>query len=103
MTSATAGATLVPHRDAIDPKFKWDLSAIFSDWDGWDAAYRELDQDGYIVAQRGRGTFPAAERLTTPGDKQDILQMIYDKAIGEAARHGIGAADVVRYFRKVKP
>jgi len=66
-------------------------------------AYRELDQDGYIVAQRGRGTFPAAERLTTPGDKQDILQMIYDKAIVEAARHGIGAADVVRYFRKVKP
>ena len=64
-------------------------------------AYRELDQDGYIVAHRGRGTFPAAERVTAPSDKQNILRTIYDKAIVEAARHGIGAADVVRYFRKV--
>jgi len=65
-------------------------------------AYRELDQDGYIVSQRGVGTFPAAERLTTPSDKQGILQTIFDNAVVEAARHGIGAADVVRYFRKVK-
>src|SRR5687768_6506888 len=64
-------------------------------------AYRELDQDGYIVAHRGRGTFPAAERVTAPSDKQNILRSIYDKAIVEAARHGIGAVDVVRYFRKV--
>ena len=64
-------------------------------------AYRELDQDGYIVSQRGVGTFPAAERLTTPGDKQDILRAIYDKAVVEAARHGISAHDVARYFKKV--
>ena len=44
MSSASAGATLVPAREAVDPKFTWDLSAIFSDWEAWDAAYRELDQ-----------------------------------------------------------
>jgi len=65
-------------------------------------AYRELEQDGYIEGHRGRGTFPTAERLADPGDKQDILRSIYDKAVVEAARHGIGAADVVRYFRKVR-
>ena len=65
-------------------------------------AYRELDQDGYIVSHRGRGTFPAAERVADPSDKDDILKTIYGKAIVEAARHGISAADVVRYFRKVK-
>ena len=69
-------------------------------------AYRDLDQDGYIVSQRGRGTFPAPEppeAETTAADKQRALRTIYDQAIGEAARHGISAADVVRYFHKVKP
>jgi GntR family transcriptional regulator len=65
-------------------------------------AYRELDQDGFIISHRGRGTFPAADRLPTPSDRDGILRDIYDKAVVEAARHGIGAADVVRYFRKVK-
>jgi GntR family transcriptional regulator len=65
-------------------------------------AYRDLDQDGYIVSHRGRGTFPAAERVTPPSDRHDILRTIYDKAVVEAARHGISAADVIRYFRKVR-
>jgi GntR family transcriptional regulator len=64
-------------------------------------AYRELEQDGHIVAHRGRGTFPAAERVG-PGDKDKILRTIYDRTIIEAAQHGISAADVVRYFRKVR-
>lgn len=64
-------------------------------------AYRDLEQDGHIVAHRGRGTFPAAARVGG-GDKDMILRMIYDKAIVEAAQHGIGAAEVVRFFRKVR-
>ena len=69
-------------------------------------AYRDLDQDGYIVSQRGRGTFPAPEPPepeTSAADKQRALRAIYDQAIGEAARHGIAATDVIRYFNKVKP
>jgi len=65
-------------------------------------AYRDLEQDGYIVAHRGRGTFPAAERVSSAGDKQEILRSIYDKTINEAAQHGLSADDVVRYFRKVR-
>jgi GntR family transcriptional regulator len=65
-------------------------------------AYRELDQDGYIVSQRGVGTFPS-DRETKPADKQHALRSIFDKAVAEAARHGIGAAEMVRYFQRVKP
>ena len=66
-------------------------------------AYRDLDQDGYIVAQRGRGTFPAAERTLDAADKQRTLRTIFDDAVTAAARHGIAASDVIRYFQKVKP
>jgi GntR family transcriptional regulator len=69
-------------------------------------AYRDLDQDGYIVALRGRGTFPSPdqpEHDTTAAEKQRALRAIYDHAVGEAARLGISGADVVRYFQKVKP
>ena len=78
MTSATVGATLVPHRDAIDPKFTWDLSAIFSDWDGWDAAYRELDQriDAYRQYEGTLGQ--SGQRLLSALVEQDALgQLAY--------------------------
>jgi GntR family transcriptional regulator len=68
-------------------------------------AYRELDQDGYIVSQRGVGTFPAEdrERATAVADKQRALRTIFDRAVAEAARSGIPASDVIRYFQKVRP
>jgi GntR family transcriptional regulator len=66
-------------------------------------AYRDLDQEGYIISQRGRGTFPAPKRAASAEDKQGVLRTIYDKAIAEAAGHGIAAAEVVRFFHKVKP
>lgn len=65
-------------------------------------AYRELDQAGYIESHRGRGTFPTGEPAA-PRDKEGVLRSIYDRAIAEAARHGLGAAEVVRFFRKVTP
>jgi len=66
-------------------------------------AYRDLDADGYIVAQRGKGTFPAPEHAPSAADKERALRAIYSQAVTEAARHGIAAADLHRYFRKVKP
>ena len=66
-------------------------------------AYRELDQDGYIVSQRGVGTFPSAERETaSAADKQRVLRGIFDRAIAEAATVGIAASEVIRYFQKVR-
>lgn len=67
-------------------------------------AYRELDQDGYIVSHRGVGTFPAEDREPTKAaDKQRALRNIFDRAVAEAARHGIAASEVIRYFGKVRP
>lgn len=63
-------------------------------------AYRELDAAGYISSQRGRGTFPTGEPPAA-ADKDGVLRSIYDRAIAEAARHGIGAPEVMRFFRKV--
>jgi len=87
MSSASAGATLVPPREAIDPEFTWDLSAIFSDWEAWDAGYRELDQriDAYQkryqaeelprldrVAQGYMNTLINILRVAWPKDKPDL-------------------------------
>jgi GntR family transcriptional regulator len=66
-------------------------------------AYRELDQDGFIVSQRGVGTFPAENRAASAADKDSALRSIFDRAVAEAARHGIAASEVIRYFRKVRP
>lgn len=66
-------------------------------------AYRELDQAGFITSQRGVGTFPAAERTPGKADKDRVLRSIYDKAVSEAAHHGIATSELVRYFQKVKP
>src|SRR5687767_221206 len=52
-------------------------------------AYRDLDQDGFIVSQRGRGTFPSEERTPSAADKTAALRAIFDRAIAEAARSGI--------------
>jgi oligoendopeptidase F len=43
-SSAPAALSLVPARDSVDPKYTWDLSAIFSDWSDWEAAFRELEK-----------------------------------------------------------
>ena len=63
LSSVPAESTLVPSREAIDPKFTWDLSAIFADWDAWEAAYRELDR-GIASFRQFEGTLAqGAERL----------------------------------------
>lgn len=35
--------TLVPERQALDPKYTWDLTSIFADWPAWEAAFADLD------------------------------------------------------------
>lgn len=67
-------------------------------------AYRDLDRDGYIVSHRGKGTFPSDEPpASSAADKQRLLRSIFDRAIADAASHGIAASDVIRYFQKVRP
>jgi len=39
MPGPTTAAT-VPERDAIDPKYQWDLSRMYPSQEAWDAHYR---------------------------------------------------------------
>jgi oligoendopeptidase F len=34
----------LPTRDAIPPRYKWDLASICKSWDDWQASYKQLDQ-----------------------------------------------------------
>src|SRR5262245_17932662 len=77
-SSASAASTLVPSREAVDPNFTWDLSAIFSDWDAWEDAYRQLDS-GIDAFRRYEGTLAqGGDRLLGALVEQDTLgQLAY--------------------------
>jgi GntR family transcriptional regulator len=66
-------------------------------------AYRELERDGYLVSRRGRGTFAANADELPARDRRAILREILERALSEAARHRIGADELVRFFREAKP
>ncbi len=61
------------------------------------AAYRTLEQDGYIVTQQGRGTFvaPTAPRFATSTDEETALDII-DEALAKALAAGIDPETFVR-------
>jgi oligoendopeptidase F len=76
--SATAGATLVPAREAVDPRFTWDLSAIFPDWETWQEGFSELDR-GIEAFRAFEGTLAqSGARLLEALQQQDVLgQLAY--------------------------
>jgi oligoendopeptidase F len=43
-SSASSVSTLVPPREAVDPKYTWDLSSIFTDWAAWEEGFQELER-----------------------------------------------------------
>jgi|SRR5713101_1177330 len=63
-------------------------------------AYRELDQAGFIVAERGKGTFPAAVPRPPETVREGLLKTIVERALEECARHGLGQKDLVAYLRR---
>ena len=44
MSSPAPAPTLVPARDDLDPRFTWDLGAIFPDWGAWEEHYGIIDR-----------------------------------------------------------
>jgi len=66
-------------------------------------AYRELEQDGFIVGKRGLGTFPLAERPSGARAREGVLRAIFERATAEAARHGISTSDMIRFFQRMSP
>ena len=75
---ATSASSLLPPREAVDPKYTWDLSAIFSDWPEWEAGFRDLDH-GINAFRQFEGTLgQGAERLLASLRERDrIGQLSY--------------------------
>ncbi|MGE3275405.1 MAG: oligoendopeptidase F [Vicinamibacterales bacterium] len=67
-SAAPASPTVVPARDAVDPRYTWDLSAIFADEAAWEAGFAELE--------RGIEAFKAFEGslATGPGTLLDTMR-----------------------------
>jgi len=64
-------------------------------------AYRELEQDGLVSAQKGRGSFVA--RRPEPGADKDIqahLARVMDEAVAEARKFGLGEGGIQRLFEE---
>jgi oligoendopeptidase F len=76
---ATASApSLVPVRESLDPKYTWDLSSIFANWDEWESAFTTLDR-GIESFQQYEGTLAqgAAPLLKALQDRDRLGQLSY--------------------------
>jgi GntR family transcriptional regulator len=62
-------------------------------------AYRELEQAGLVVAERGIGTFPA-ERARPLEDKNSLLRRILKRTFRECEKKGISQAEVMLFLRR---
>ena len=62
-------------------------------------AYRELEQEGLIYTQKGRGSFLTARKVQDTGrELQAHLNRKMDEAIREVRRFGLGPAEVRKLF-----
>ena len=77
-SSGTSASTLVPSREAVDAKYTWDLSSIFSDWAAWEAGFRELEAgiDGF-TAFEGTLAQGANQLLASLQERDRIGQLSY--------------------------
>jgi oligoendopeptidase F len=78
ISSAPAAATVVPPREAVDPKYTWDLSAIFADWASWEAGFRDLEH-GVDTFRRFEGTLAQGPEplLASLRERDRIGQLSY--------------------------
>jgi GntR family transcriptional regulator len=62
-------------------------------------AYRELEQEGLISTQKGRGSFVAGRPQPDVGkDVEVYLGRILDEAIAEASEFGLGPDRILKLF-----
>ena len=75
---AVPAATLVPAREALDQKYTWDLSSIFTSWEAWEAAFAELD-GGIEAYKKYEGTLSqgAGHLLSALRDRDALGQLSY--------------------------
>ena len=78
MSSSAPAPTLVPARDELDPRFTWDLTAIFPDWNAWEE-HTGSSIGGIEAFQQFEGTLAQGpHRLLAALTEQDELgQLAY--------------------------
>ena len=63
-------------------------------------AYQELERGGYVMAERGRGTFAAGATRPSKVTRESLLKTIVERALGECSRHGLDEEDLFEYLRR---
>jgi GntR family transcriptional regulator len=62
-------------------------------------AYQELEHAGLIVAERGRGTFPAPDSRPRT-QKTEALRRILKRTLRECAKEGISEAEMMLFLKR---
>ena len=62
-------------------------------------AYRELEREGIVYVRRGQGTF-VAQRSSPAAERKALAREVAERALLDAHRHGIDAAELVQAVRK---
>lgn len=75
---ATAPSTQVPTRESLDPRYTWDLTSIFPNWEAWEAAFADLDA-GIEAYKKYEGTLAqgADQLLRALKDRDALDQLSY--------------------------
>lgn len=63
-------------------------------------AYRELERQGVVYVQRGRGTF-VADGGTGEDRRKELAGQVARRALREAHRHSLSAPELLRAIRRV--
>jgi GntR family transcriptional regulator len=66
-------------------------------------AYRELERDGLVYVRRGQGTFVSEEgAVQTDRERRELATMVAERALREAYRNGLTAADLLEAIREAE-
>lgn len=64
-------------------------------------AYRELERDGVVYVQRGRGTFVAPDYAVDEKERRALALDVARRALVDAHRNGLGLEDLVNALNDV--
>lgn len=63
-------------------------------------AYRELERQGLVYVRRGQGTFVSSDGAgQTARERRELAGMVAERALREAYRNGLSAAELVEAIR----
>ncbi len=63
-------------------------------------AYRELEREGLIYAEPGRGTFVSHTSIVRPEEERsDLARAVAQRAVRDAYRHGLTSEELIAAIR----